>query len=101
MSNELTEPGSFRTFDDLGVPIVVVRGKDRKARAFLNICPHRGTRVVRAVSGKQSRFTCRFHAWTFDTEGKVVAIPEEKQFCGAYQDHLTAIPCEERHGLIF
>ncbi len=101
MSNELPEPGSFRTFDDLGVPIVVVRGKDRKVRAFLNICPHRGTRVVRVESGKQSRFTCRFHAWTFDTEGKVVAIPEEKQFCGEYQDHLTPLPCEERHGLVF
>jgi carnitine monooxygenase subunit len=41
LSSELPEPGSFRTFDDAGVPMLISRGRDGKVRAFLNICPHR------------------------------------------------------------
>src|SRR5436190_16134966 len=63
-SRELPEPGSFMTFDDAGVPIVITRGKDGQVRAFLNVCPHRGARVVRTECGKAGRFTCRFHGWT-------------------------------------
>jgi nitrite reductase/ring-hydroxylating ferredoxin subunit len=103
-TRQLPEPGSFRTFDDTGVPIVLVRGKDGKVRAFLNICPHRGARIVRSESGKANRFTCRFHGWTFEgTGGQAIGIPEEAQFCGDIdqQKHLTAVPCEERHGLVF
>jgi phenylpropionate dioxygenase-like ring-hydroxylating dioxygenase large terminal subunit len=103
LSTEIAEPGSFVTFDDTGVPIVVVRGRDGEVRAFLNVCPHRGARVVRSDSGKASRFTCRFHGWTFDTAGAVVGVPNEAQFCGEIGDrkHLVSCPAEERHGLVF
>jgi nitrite reductase/ring-hydroxylating ferredoxin subunit len=103
LSNELPEPGAYRTFDDTGIPILVTRGKDGKARAFLNICRHRGARIVRNECGKASRFTCRFHGWTYDTAGKAVGIPEEDQFCGHIdaEKHLVSVPAEERHGLVF
>ena len=103
LSSELRDPGSYRTFDDAGVPIILTRGKDGQVRAFLNICPHRASRVVRTGSGKASKFTCRFHGWTFDATGKAIGIPEEPQFCGGIdtQKHLIACPVEERFGLIF
>ena len=47
LSSELPEPGSFKTFDEAGLPIVLSRGKDGQVRAFLNICPHRASRIVR------------------------------------------------------
>ncbi len=103
LSNEIAEPGDFRIFEETGVPIVVLRGKDGAVRAFLNVCPHRGARVVREECGNASRFTCRFHGWTFDTSGAAIGIPNEPQFCGAIEDrkHLFACPAEERHGLVF
>ncbi len=103
LSAELPEPGSFRTFDDAGVPMLLLRGKDGVVRAFLNICPHRGSRLVREAGGKASRFTCRFHGWTFDGAGKAIGIPEEFHFCGEIdaQKALHACPAEERHGLVF
>ena len=103
LSTELPEPGSYRVFDDAGAPILLTRGKDGKVRAFLNVCPHRGSRIVRNACGKSSRFTCRFHGWTFDTTGKAIGIPEESRFCGkiSEQKHLVACPVEERHGLVF
>ncbi len=102
-SAELPEPGSFRTFDDTGIPMFVTRGKDGKVRAFMNVCPHRGSRVVREECGKASRFTCRFHGWTYDATGKAIGIPDEGQFGDAISDQkkLTECPAEERHGLVF
>jgi nitrite reductase/ring-hydroxylating ferredoxin subunit len=102
LSNQL-EPGGFRTFDYTGVPIVVTRAKDGQVRAFLNVCRHRGARVVREACGTASRFTCRFHGWTFDNTGKAVGIPEEAQFCAEIDanKNLIPVPAEERHGLVF
>lgn len=103
LSAELPEAGSYRTFDDAGVPMLLVRGKDGRVRAFLNVCTHRGSRLAREACGKASRFTCRFHGWTFDTTGKAIGIPEEGYFCGEIGDQksLYACPAEERHGLVF
>lgn len=103
LSAELTQPGAYRTLDLAGIPLLVSRGKDGRARAFLNVCPHRGSRIVRDAAGKASRFTCRFHGWTFDTTGKALGIPEEEAFCDGIdaQKHLVECPAEERHGLVF
>jgi nitrite reductase/ring-hydroxylating ferredoxin subunit len=103
LSTDIAEPGSFRCFDDLGVPIVVARGKDGRVRAFLNICTHRGARLVREEHGKAMRFSCRFHGWTFDSQGEAIGLPEEEMFCGAIdaRKSLISFPCEERHGLVF
>jgi nitrite reductase/ring-hydroxylating ferredoxin subunit len=103
LSSELPGPGSYRTFDEAGVPMLLSRGKDGQVRAFLNICPHRASRLVREASGKTSRFTCRFHGWTFDTAGKAIGIPDEDQFCGRIGESKRLVACsaEERHGLVF
>ncbi len=104
LSCDLVEPGSFRLFEDTGAPIVVTRGVDGKVRAFLNVCVHRGGRVVREACGTARRFTCRYHGWTYDTAGKTVGIPSESYFCGkapAGGEGLVACPAEERHGMVF
>ena len=103
LSSQLPGPGSFRTFDDAGVPVLLTRGKDGAVRAFLNVCPHRASRIVREKEGKASRFTCRFHGWTFGNDGEALGIPEEFHFCGAIDDQkaLHALPAEERHGFVF
>jgi nitrite reductase/ring-hydroxylating ferredoxin subunit len=103
LSSDLPSAGSYRTFDDTGIPILIARGGDGQVRAFLNICPHRASRLVRDTQGQSNRFTCRFHGWTFDSSGNNVGIPEERYFCGEIdaQKHLIACSAEERHGLVF
>ncbi len=103
LSTDLPSPGSFRLFDDVGVPILVVRGLDNEVRAFLNVCRHRGARLVRESKGCKKRFTCRFHGWTFGANGRAGNLPQEEHFCGEadpYKD-LIACPAAERHGLVF
>lgn len=103
LSCDLPEPGSFRLFEDTGVPIVITRGSDGEVRAFLNVCAHRGGRVVRDEAGTATRFTCRYHGWTYDTSGKVVGVPSEPFFCGKLEENrqLAECPARERHGMVF
>lgn len=104
LSAELPAPGSWRTFDETGVPIVVVRGRDKQVRAFLNICTHRGARLARQPEGRANLLTCWFHGWSYDTEGRLAATPEADRFgedglCD--RGHLVEVPCAERVGLVF
>ena len=53
--------------------ILLVRDrKDKQIRAFLNSCRHRGEKVCRYDQGNALVFTCPFHAWTYDSAGRLV-----------------------------
>ena len=72
---ELPGNGSFITTTMGEDPVILVRDKNGKLRAFLNSCSHRGAKVCRADSGVTELFRCPYHAWTFNTEGELVAVP--------------------------
>jgi phenylpropionate dioxygenase-like ring-hydroxylating dioxygenase large terminal subunit len=98
------EPGDFFTHDALGVPIVVVRGDDGKLRAMLNVCRHRGTRVVSETQGRGCRaFTCPYHAWTYDRAGRLTGVPHRGGFERLVGDDRGLVPLrtEEVAGLVF
>lgn len=103
LSSDLPQAGSYRTFDEAGVPIFVIRGRDGMVRAFLNICPHRGARLLREPEGRVNRITCWFHGWSFDNHGGNGAVAQKEHFCDAVSDYRELIPCPaaERHGLVF
>jgi nitrite reductase/ring-hydroxylating ferredoxin subunit len=102
LSSDLPGPGSFRTYDDTGIPILLVRDKAGTLRGFLNRCPHRGARVVRETSGNAARFSCWFHAWTFDQAGDLLAVPDREGFEPCLPGRgLTPVAVTERHGFVF
>lgn len=45
-SDQVPGPGAYFTVDVAGEPIVVVRGKDDRLRAFHNVCRHRAGPVA-------------------------------------------------------
>ena len=45
-ANDIANAGDWRTLEILGESIVVIRGDDGQARAFANVCRHRGSRLV-------------------------------------------------------
>ncbi|NIB44682.1 aromatic ring-hydroxylating dioxygenase subunit alpha [Pseudomaricurvus alkylphenolicus] len=103
LSGRLPEPNSFFTTDHFGVPVLATRDKDGQFHAFLNICPHRAVRLTDEKSGKQSRFSCPFHAWNFSNQGDLVAVPREKDFGKVDKkcNSLTPLPAEERNGMLW
>jgi len=106
LSGDLPEKGSRILFDAAGPSIIVSRGQDGKARAFLNMCPHRGAKLIEASepwSGKGKKISCPFHAWTFDTSGNLVGQPGKAGFadCPIGDRDLIELPCTEYLGLVF
>jgi len=101
-ASEWANAGDFRTDDYLGLPILVVRGRDGALRAFLNVCRHRGAKVAQGC-GKARLFSCPYHAWTYDLQGKVMGIPDERCFpdVRAERSSLTELPLCEKHGLVW
>lgn len=102
MSGDWPEPGSYRTDDFAGVPMLIVRGRDGRLRAFMNACRHRGAKVAQG-SGRSAVFSCPYHAWTYDLDGRIRGIPDEAAFPGvrAERPALVALPLAERHGLVW
>lgn len=100
---ELPNPGDYKAMEALGLPILISRGKDGKARAFLNVCSHRGAPVAAEGHGNCPRFTCVYHGWTFGTDGKLIGISDRAKFGDVEKGErgLRRIPCEERSGMIF
>jgi phenylpropionate dioxygenase-like ring-hydroxylating dioxygenase large terminal subunit len=97
--------GQVLAHDDYGVPLLLTRDADGRFRAFLNVCRHRGMRLV-AASGKaepRASVVCPYHGWTYKLDGALRHRLHAEAFddCPAADTNLVALPCEERHGLLW
>jgi benzoate/toluate 1,2-dioxygenase alpha subunit len=59
-------------------PVLVTRNTKGELKAFINSCAHRGVLVARETKGKRAAFTCPFHGWTYDLNGRLVDVPMEE-----------------------
>lgn len=73
-TDAVADPGEFVPVTIGRQPVIVVRGDDYQLRAFANVCSHRGARLAECA-GRASRFSCPYHAWTYDLEGTLVSVP--------------------------
>ncbi len=56
--------------------LIIVRGQDGRARAFYNVCRHRGTRMCIESSGHfRQSIQCPYHAWTYNLDGRLIGAP--------------------------
>ena len=103
LSNEISNANSHRAMKVIDTPVLITRGEDMKARAFLNVCRHRGSQVCEEGRGEKRNFICPYHAWTYNHEGKLVGMYGEKTFGDLNKDEfgLIELNCEERAGLIW
>lgn len=72
--DQVPEPGDYLTLDLMGQPVMVVRGLDGEIRVMSRVCLHRAAPIADG-SGRRKLFTCPYHSWAYDTEGKPVAAP--------------------------
>jgi len=101
-SAALPDAGSYVAREAAGTPLLVVRGEDRRVRAFRNACRHRGTELA-SGAGCAKAFVCPYHGWTYRLDGRLQHIPHAAGFPGVDpKEHgLTAVAAEEQHGLVF
>ncbi|RBR21101.1 hypothetical protein FVER53590_10608 [Fusarium verticillioides] len=68
-------PGDYVVYDVAGFRILMVLGKDMVVRSFHNVCRHRAFPVARKQSGSATVLGCRYHGWSYNTEGKLTKAP--------------------------
>jgi carnitine monooxygenase subunit len=102
--NDIPKSGDYHTLDFLGEPLVAVRGADGGVKAFFNVCRHRGARLVDGGSGHcAGRIVCPYHAWTYDLDGRLTAVPRRKEFAdfSLAQYGLKPLETELYKGFVF
>ena len=102
--SELSEPDQFIARDLMGRSVLLTRDGQGDIHAFLNVCRHRGTRLVEHGAGCKKRFSCPYHAWTYSNQGALVAAPH---FDAGFPEldkaelGLTRLPVRELFGFIW
>ncbi|HMB78378.1 MAG TPA: aromatic ring-hydroxylating dioxygenase subunit alpha [Kiloniellaceae bacterium] len=101
-ADELPDPGDYMTFDILEEPVLIIRGDDGEIRALSNVCRHRGM-LVAAGRGNGKHLSCPYHAWTYDSRGRLVAAPHMNKRAGFDRSKvcLPAFRSEIWQGFIF
>ncbi len=79
-ASELASPGDFKLRRIGGRELIFLRDVEGAVRAFYNSCPHRGTAICREPEGNAKRLRCFYHAWTFDTLGRLVSLPSPEAY---------------------
>jgi choline monooxygenase len=68
----------------------VTRARDGELRAFLNVCRHRGFTVADG-QGRRETLQCRYHAWTYELDGRLRAAPRSDREPGFDADELSLV----------
>jgi phenylpropionate dioxygenase-like ring-hydroxylating dioxygenase large terminal subunit len=107
--SDLPAAGTALRFDFAGRTGVLLRGRDGGIRAFINVCRHRGSRIVDGDPRTglafcvHGRLRCPYHAWEYDDLGSLVHVPHEETYPGLDRSALglPELPVETWLGLVF
>ncbi len=103
-ASELATPGTCLRHDALGLPLLLVADEAGAPHCFLNVCRHRGMRLVgEDTPCRRKAFVCPYHGWTYGLDGALRHVPHAEAFpdLDAEAHGLTSLPLERRHGLLW
>ena len=75
VGSSVPNPGDALPYNLLGIPLIILRDKERKIRVFHNVCSHRGYKLLDKPCSLKNLLRCPYHSWSYDLEGKLVATP--------------------------
>ncbi|MBX2823667.1 MAG: aromatic ring-hydroxylating dioxygenase subunit alpha [Gammaproteobacteria bacterium] len=81
--SQLKNTGDFITAKIGNQPILATRHRDNEVYVMYNRCPHKGVKIASEQCGNTGKFfRCPYHAWSFKTDGSLLAIPLKKGYEG-------------------
>jgi Rieske 2Fe-2S family protein len=99
--SRIPSPGDYFLFEVAGESLIVIRGRDGEIRALLNVCRHRGSRVCTRAEGNARSLVCPYHAWSYATDGALVAARALPDALDRSAFALHRLPTRVHEGLIF
>jgi phenylpropionate dioxygenase-like ring-hydroxylating dioxygenase large terminal subunit len=96
-AEEIPDVGSYLTYEIGDDSIIVVRTAPDKLKAYHNVCPHRGRRLISTppganrACGTKQRFVCAFHGWAFNLDGKNTHVLDQQDWKGALNEARTSL----------
>jgi phenylpropionate dioxygenase-like ring-hydroxylating dioxygenase large terminal subunit len=104
LEEQIPQPGDYFTYPIGKESILVTRGEDGRVRAFYNVCPHRGNRLVHEEQGHAKAIACAYHGWRFAADGELKFVPCPEDFAGGSpcgQVRLSEVRCETFAGFVW
>ena len=101
--SSIARTGDYLVVDFADESLIIVRTATGEVRALLNVCRHRGSRVCTARAGRApaARFTCPYHAWTYDLDGHLLVARHMPDGFQRADMGLKSLPVQVAEGLIF
>ena len=75
VASDVPEAGDAKPITFLGMPLLLLRGKDGTVRVFQNICRHRGMILVEEARKIEGAIRCPYHSWCYGSDGRLVSTP--------------------------
>jgi Rieske 2Fe-2S family protein len=97
-------PGAYLVTPIVGESLLLVRGGEGRARAFFNVCRHRGARLCTQPQGRfDGAIRCPYHAWTYGLDGRLRLAPNMQDVAGFDRDEYPLVGAEvaEWEGFLF
>ena len=74
-ASSVPKPGDAKPFELLGIPLIILRDKEKKIRIFHNVCSHRGYKLLQKPCSLKNVLRCPYHSWSYDFTGSLIATP--------------------------
>lgn len=103
-SSRFKKAGDYHSFNFTGINFFIIKNKAGELNAFHNVCRHRAYPVIRKEKGSSIVVGCKYHGWSYNTDGKLTKAPHFDNVEGFKKEENSLFPIKTHvtsQGLVF